>query len=372
VYGVDMQGTATNIQFTIIDPTGGIGLFRSNVANPPAITLVPEEGDSVQVWGKVGEFNGLAQINLDSIKLVSKGNSLKAPRAITKLDETTESDLVIFNNAVIIDTLSSTGSGTTLRIVSGLDSMDLRIDADVSLFGQPFPARFNVIGLGGQFDNSNPKNSGYQLLPRKLEDVIAIVDPEVILDSATYSVSEATATKTVKLKLNKPAFAATSIELAVLGGSANPANDYTLSATVLVQFAIGETEKDLNISINNDTLVEGNETILLAIGNPVNCTVGSIGASTVTIIDNDFPVGVSTSKLVEFNMYPNPANAELSILSNNNIVEVQVINNLGQLVKSVLVNSTESKINIEELNAGIYTVVVIAEEGKSMKKLMVK
>ncbi|MFN5705917.1 MAG: Calx-beta domain-containing protein [bacterium] len=369
VYGVDMQGSATSLQYTLIDPSAGVGIFRSGANNPPAITIVPVEGDSASVWGTVGEFNGLTQINMDSIKIISSGNTLKQPRVITSLDETTESNLVIFRNAVAVDTTANTGSGTTVIIASGTDTLTLRVDADVTLFGQALPAKFNVVGLGGQFDNSNPKNTGYQLLPRSAADVVAVIDPAVTLDSATYSVSEATATKTVRVKLSTPSNGTSTVNIAVTGGTATSA-DYQFVGG-LVTFAHGESEKSFNFSITNDAATETNETVLFSLSNAVNATLGTPSSATLTIIDND-AIGLNANKVENLNIYPNPTKDILYLTASEKINTVNIINMMGQVVKSVKVNANNTNINVEDLSAGIYSVVVNSDNAQSTQKLIVK
>lgn len=370
VYGVDMQGSATSLQYTLIDPTGGVGIFRSGSTTPPAITIVPEEGDSMSVYGKVAEFNGLTQVNMDSIVLISKNNALKAPRVITTLDESAESDLVLFRNAVIVDTIANTGSGTTIKIAAGTDTLDLRIDADVNVFGTTLPAKFNVVGLGGQFDNSNPKNSGYQLLPRYIADITAIVDPTVSFDSASYSVSEATATKTVKVKLSTPSNGETTVIVDLTGGTATNA-DYQVTGAGLVSFAHGETEKSIVFDITNDTNTETNETVTFVLTSPKNAVLGTPVSATLTIIYND-PIGLNTNKIENLNIYPNPAKDVLYLTASEKINTVNIINMMGQIVKKVKVESSTGSINVSDLSAGIYSVIVNGDAAQSTLKLIVK
>jgi plastocyanin len=372
VYGVDMQGSATSLQYTLIDQTGGVGIFRSGANNPPIISIVPEQGDSMIVYGKVGEFNGLTQVNMDSIILVSKGNALIAPRLVTSLNESTESNLVRFNNARIIDTLANSGSGTTLRIVSGTDSMDLRIDADVSLFGQPFPQKFDIIGLGGQFDNSNPKNSGYQLLPRSINDLIEIVTPSGGLDSATYSVSEGAGTKVVKIKLTSPANDPASVKITLTGGSATFTQDYTFTNPTTVTIPVGQTEGTATFTIINDATNENNETITFTLSDAVNFNLGTPASGTITIIDND-AVGININKAIYLNVFPNPAKENISIVSSETIESISIVNIIGQTILNVNdVNSTEKSVDVASLTSGVYNVIINTARGNSSKRLVIE
>jgi len=373
VYGVDMQGSATSLQYTLIDPTGGVGIFRAGASTPPIISLVPEEGDSVKVYGKVGEFNGLTQVNMDSIVLVSKGNPLKRPRVVTKLDETTESDLVVFKNAEIIDTLANSASGTTLRISNGTDSLDLRIDADVNLFAQPIVGKFDVIGLGGQFDNSNPKNSGYQLLPRSINDIkpIITVIPEVTIDSALFNTKEGSGTKTVNVRLSAATTEVTSVTFALTGGSAIFNSDFTFGNPGTLTFAPGDTVESVTFTIIDDATIENNETINFSISDPSKCTLGAITSASILIRDNDFQ-GVANNNAVVFNVYPNPASETITVVANENIQTISIVNMIGQTVMNFNANSLKQSINISELSAGVYNIIVNSENGYSTKRLIVK
>ncbi len=372
IYGVDMQGPPTSIQFTIIDPTGGTGLFRSGTNNPPVISVVLEEGDSVNAYGIVAEFNGLTQVNVDSVIVISKGNALKAPRVVTTLDENTESDLVQFNNATIIDTIANTASGTTLSITNGTDTIDLRIDADITLFNQPITGTFHVIGLGGQFDNSNPKNSGYQLLPRRLEDVIML--SEVSFANATYNVTEGTNTvANVTVQLTAATTVDVTVDVAVTGGTATSGSDYTFTSPQTITIPAGQTSASFDITIINDNDVEPAETIVLGLSNATNAIIGSTATTTVTITSEDGMGIANTLNSNSVKMYPNPASSELFIQSETSIQQVIVYNMVGQIVQSISgLNHTETSLSVNNFTKGMYSVRLITAKGELTKRIIVQ
>ena len=182
VMGVDMQGSPTAISFTLHDGTDGIGTFGS-ISN-----YTVSEGDSVRIIGSIGEYNGLLQMYLDSVVLISSGNALPTiPTLITSLDETTESELIKFENATLVDPTQwgSGSSGYTCDITNGTDTITLRIDADTDLYGTPAPvSAFDVVGIGGQFTYNSPALDGYQLLPRYIADITpaaAVWIPEIVV-----------------------------------------------------------------------------------------------------------------------------------------------------------------------------------------------
>ena len=175
VLGVNTQTFATtgNVAFTIHDGSVGFGVFGAGTKN---LGYTVNEGDVIRVIGVIGHFNGLAQINADSIVVISTNGALPSPVVITDMNESTESQLIRMNNVYVINSTQWTnaGSGFSVNVTNGPDTIQLRIDADVSdVYSAPCPVgTFDVVGIGGQFDNSAPHNSGYQFLPRRLADFI--------------------------------------------------------------------------------------------------------------------------------------------------------------------------------------------------------
>jgi predicted extracellular nuclease len=172
VHGVDMQGSATAVSFTVHDGTEGLGTY-SSVAT--VASYVVTEGDEVRIVGSIGHFNGLLQMYVDSVTVLSTGNATQTPTVVTALGESTESELVKFENMTMVDPTQwgSGSSGYNIDITNGNDTIVMRIDADVDLYGAPAPTgMFDVVGIGGQYDFSAPHFDGYQLLPRYQADIM--------------------------------------------------------------------------------------------------------------------------------------------------------------------------------------------------------
>jgi DNA/RNA endonuclease YhcR with UshA esterase domain len=168
VYGIDFRG-GSGYSFTLIDNTGGINVFNFNDVNGYSVN----EGDSIHVLGGLTQFNGLLEIVPDSISVHGSG-TLNAPTIVTTLDESTESNLIKVEAVTIIDPTqwTNTGSGFNVDIRNATDTLQMRIVNDCDIFGQAAPTGwFNVTGLGGQFDNSNPFTDGYQIFPRRQSDI---------------------------------------------------------------------------------------------------------------------------------------------------------------------------------------------------------
>jgi len=169
VYGTNYN--PEGLQFVIKDYSGdGIWTYSGK----KSFGYEFHEGDKVELWGKTSQYNGLAQIKLDSLILIEKDSILDAPSVVTDLNENTEGELVIIKNVKLLDYTKwgKHGSGFNVKVASETDTFDIRIDKDVDLFEMPHPVGvFDIIGLGGQYDKSKPYLSGYQLFPRSSEDI---------------------------------------------------------------------------------------------------------------------------------------------------------------------------------------------------------
>lgn len=169
VYGVNMR--AGGLSTTIIDGNrDGIGLFSSTAIAGYNVN----EGDEVTVRGKVDQFNGLTQIQLDTIWVNSTGNNLFQPRLISDLGEEDESDLVMMTNMSLKDP-NQWKKGTTFNatFTNGSVDIDVRIINTTTAAELDAPVgTYTIIGIGGQFDSSKPYTEGYQFIPRKKEDFV--------------------------------------------------------------------------------------------------------------------------------------------------------------------------------------------------------
>ncbi|MCP3928734.1 MAG: T9SS type A sorting domain-containing protein, partial [Bacteroidetes bacterium] len=175
VYGVNMRGNDGGVQFTVIDETGGIGVYGEGIDNYEVT-----EGDEIILQGTIGQYSGLTQINADSISIVSTDNTLVDPTVVTALGEDTESQLIMIQDVSFVDVIQwdPSGSGMTINVTDGTNTFAMRIDKDVDLFQlatAPEYAVFNVTGIGGQFKFSAPFVGGYQILPRYISDLEEVV-----------------------------------------------------------------------------------------------------------------------------------------------------------------------------------------------------
>lgn len=97
---------------------------------------------------------------------------------------------------------------------------------------------------------------------------------KVYFDAETSSGSETATSVNVGLSISEvDALNPTSVDYSVTGGTATGSGtDFTL-ASGTVTFAAGVTTGSFNITINNESLYEGSETIIITLSNPVNCNL---------------------------------------------------------------------------------------------------
>ncbi|NER29804.1 MAG: hypothetical protein F6J89_19840, partial [Symploca sp. SIO1C4] len=115
-------------------------------------------------------------------------------------------------------------------------------------------------------------------------------NPGVIAFSANnFSLSEnGTPVQEVTLNRTGGTQGQVSVTLTPTNGTATNA-DYD-DNPIVVTFADGETSKTVEISVVDDSEVEGNETINLDLSNPTGgVTIGNSDSATLTIVDNDTP-----------------------------------------------------------------------------------
>ncbi|MFM7912044.1 MAG: hypothetical protein ACKO9W_07645, partial [Bacteroidota bacterium] len=136
------------------------------------------QGDSVELIGVLEQYNGLTQVNCDTIIRVATGRTLVTPNVVSALDESTENRLVRLNGLVLVGSNWPTGtitSGVNVNVSNGSTTFQMRILPQTDIDSTPAPTGyFDLVGLGLQFDNSSPFTTGYQIAPRSLADIIAV------------------------------------------------------------------------------------------------------------------------------------------------------------------------------------------------------
>ena len=108
-------------------------------------------------------------------------------------------------------------------------------------------------------------------------------NPDVTIGDVSINEGDGTATFTVSL--SAPSTAGVTVDYTTVNGTAIAGSDYTATSGSLT-FAVGETEKTITVSINDDTTEEGAETFDVVLSN-VNGGTLVDGVGTGTILAND-------------------------------------------------------------------------------------
>ena len=126
--------------------------------------------------------------------------------------------------------------------------------------------------------------------------VLTITDNDVSssgtlqLSAATYGVAENGGSATITITRTGGSAGAVGVSVATSNGTATAGSDYT-AVSQTISFANGDAaNKTVSIPITNDTLVEGNETVNVALSNPTGgATLGAQATAVLTITDDEVP-----------------------------------------------------------------------------------
>lgn len=102
------------------------------------------------------------------------------------------------------------------------------------------------------------------------------IDRKVYFDAATTNGSETVTSVNIGLSISElDTDDPTTVDYSVTGGTATDGGtDYTLASGTVV-FLANETVGTINISVNNETLFENNETVIITLSNPTNSNLDS-------------------------------------------------------------------------------------------------
>ncbi len=291
VYGINYR--PAGLQFVIRDNTGGITAFKSTGNYGYTV----KEGDSVRIPGTVAQFNGLTEFNADTVIVLATNKAIKTPVVITKLVEANENDLVRINGVQFVTAITTwPTAAANISVRNATDTIIIRLQlANSDILGTAAPVgTFDIIGLGSQFDATNPYTTGYQLFPRFLSDIISSNPvPTITADVLPVSVNENVGIVSVKLKISNVNSLASTVNIANTG-TATAGTDYTASASTAIFPASAQNGDSIIVTytIVDDALIESSETIIVGFTAGSNASI--IGTSkTITILDNDAPATIT-------------------------------------------------------------------------------
>lgn len=113
----------------------------------------------------------------------------------------------------------------------------------------------------------------------------------VQFSATSFEVNESQGTATVTVALDQASASPVSVNYTTMDGSATAGSDYAATSGTLT-FAAGETSKTFTVTILNDSVAEGDETVGLMLSSPSGAVLGTPSAAPLTIHDDDNQSGV--------------------------------------------------------------------------------
>ena len=112
--------------------------------------------------------------------------------------------------------------------------------------------------------------------------------PTVGFISTTSGYSESITSVDLEVVLSKQSADIVKVNYSVSNGTATGGGeDYTLFGTGVLEFSPGSTSEPIKITVHEDSLYEGNETIEVTLSSPTNAILGTNTTHTYTITNND-------------------------------------------------------------------------------------
>ncbi len=252
-----------------------------------------------------------------------------------------------------------------------MDTFLVRIDKETEIDGSNAPVGFiNIRGIGAQFKNSAPFTSGYQLFPQFLTDLISLPAETADLSIDVDEVDETAGTYTFEVFLGNANPNVTLISLEVDATStATEGTDFTLPAFAEILEGCGDSDTfEVVVTIIDDGIVEGPETIVLNLVSDDAGTVITTGTLTLTIVETTNITDLLPAGLVK--AFPNPGTDFLRVESSIVMSKVSMINLHGQVLREAVGQNQQVDLNTQDLPAGIYLLRVETAEGMWMQRWM--
>jgi len=272
---IEIAATADTIheidETLIIDISSVINALESG-AQSVSVTIADDDQEPIVTLGlgsssslseSVGSVNLTASINTESsrdvvVNLIYTGTAT-AGDDYTKVDSITIPAMATFSQVafnITQDTIDEPPEGVTIEVgtvTNGVEIVAQQVDINIA-------------------DDD---------------------DPSVIsFSSASQTVAETVGGVTVSASLNTVSAFDITVPYTVAGSAGS--TDHNL-VNGSINIPAGQTTDATNFTIQNDTLVESAEDIVITMGTPVNATQGATNTHTVSITDNDYNIGGSSS-----------------------------------------------------------------------------
>lgn len=352
VRGIITVGNEFGSPSYIQDNTAGMSIFGSLFSQQVNI------GDEVLVSGRVTQFNGLNQIEYPILhQVISTGNTVEpliSTPSVLNSDgiggiENYEGKLVQLNNVTVTNLngtpVTTWAANTNYRVTgsSPSDTLQLRIDNNTNLVGEPAPAGpFDVIGVLGQFKTTSPFIGGYQIMPRSKADIISTGPIITYYPEETYIDSNSITLywKTLNPGTSRVRYGVTtSYELGVAGTSTEQTTEHFVTITNLTPATIYNMQA-FSVS-GTDTSFAGN---LITITTSASPTTGRINVYFNKSVNTSISIGENAAGNVSLlnKLIERINNARYSI----DVAIYNMSGSVGATVAAALVNAKNRGVKV--------------------------
>lgn len=144
----------------------------------------------------------------------------------------------------------------------------------------PYQGRVHFAGRSGhESSNHDLDNINVQFM-----DVSQTL---LTLDAVSYTPAETQGTAKVTVRRIGGSGGPVSVNYSTANGSALAGSDYVSVLSTTLSLATGEMSKAFSVQIENDADLEGDETFLVSLSNPVGAVVGGTSTAGITIFDDE-------------------------------------------------------------------------------------
>ncbi len=157
--------SSTGLNFSIKDNTGAIIVN----AGTDIYGYKPKIGDSVEVRGLLTQFEGLTEVNIDSISVLQNANPTLTSEQVSGLSESSEAKLIKLNGYHLANYSQWLQNGTSFKtdITNGKDTFTMYISNATNLVRKYAPlVEFDVTGIEIQAQTTSPYFGNYEIEPR--------------------------------------------------------------------------------------------------------------------------------------------------------------------------------------------------------------
>jgi hypothetical protein len=185
-----------------------------------------------------------------------------------------------------VDTGESFNIGT-INNSTGLDGKQTSVSITVPSGATLGNTRMRIISHYNTY-NTTPCASVDGNSYGQVEDYMVNVTPSVpsvSFTSASQSSAAESGTMTITAQLSASSSSTVTVPYNI-SGSASNGTDFTITPSPIT-IPAGSTTADITISIIDDAISDGNETVIVTMGTPTNATIGAVGTHIATITDDE-------------------------------------------------------------------------------------